>query len=70
MSLRAADSNARPLALAEQIEAWLDDVRYRAEQERAHRDVSGPPARLRIAQGRRQVTIVNLFCLTWATASA
>ena len=55
MSLRPEDRHASPLALAEEIEAWLADVRYRGEQERAHHDVSRSLARLCIERAQ------NLF---------
>ncbi len=52
MSLRLEDRHASPLALAEEIEAWLADVRYRGEQERAHHDVSRSLARLCIERAQ------------------
>jgi len=55
MSLRPEDRHGSPLALAEEIEAWLADVRYRSEQEQAHRDVSRSLARLCIERAQ------NLF---------
>jgi len=55
MSLRPEDRHASPLALAEEIEAWLADVRYRGEQEQAHHDVSRSLARLCIERAQ------NLF---------
>jgi WD40 repeat protein len=55
MSLRPEDRYASPLELAEEIEAWLADVRFRGEQERAHHDVSRSLARLCIERAQ------NLF---------
>jgi len=52
MSLRPEDRHASPLALAEEIEAWLADIRYRGEQERAHHDVSRSLARLCIERAQ------------------
>jgi WD40 repeat protein/serine/threonine protein kinase len=46
MANRPEDRHAGPLALAEEIEAWLADVRYRHEQEQAHHDLSRSHARL------------------------
>ena len=45
MALQPEDRHATPLALAEEIEAWLADVRYRSEQEQAtprREAVAGP----------------------------
>jgi eukaryotic-like serine/threonine-protein kinase len=55
MSLRPEDRHATPLALAEEIEAWLADVRYRGEQEKAFNDVKRSLARLCIERAQ------NLF---------
>jgi WD40 repeat protein/tRNA A-37 threonylcarbamoyl transferase component Bud32 len=55
MSLRPEDRYASPLGLAEEIEGWLADVRFRGEQERAHHDVSRSLARLCIERAQ------NLF---------
>ena len=46
MSLQPEDRHATPLALAEAIEAWLADVRYRGEHERALADAKRSLARL------------------------
>ena len=48
MSVNPADRHATPTALAEEIEAWLADVRYRAEHDRALGDVKRSLARLAI----------------------
>jgi eukaryotic-like serine/threonine-protein kinase len=53
MSLDPADRHATPIALAEEIEAWLADVRYRAEHERALHDVKRSLARLAIERAGR-----------------
>ena len=45
MAVQPADRHATPLALAEGIEAWMADVRYRGEQERALGDVKRSLAR-------------------------
>jgi WD40 repeat protein/serine/threonine protein kinase len=55
MSLRPEDRHATPLALAEEIEAWLADVRYRGEHEKALNDVRRSLARLCIERAQ------NLF---------
>jgi len=55
MALRPEDRHATPLALAEELEAWLADVRYRSEQERALFDVKRTLARLCIERAQ------NLF---------
>jgi len=55
MALRPEDRHATPLALAEEIEAWLADVRYRGEQEKALNDVKRSLARLCIERAQ------NLF---------
>jgi len=55
MALQPADRHATPLALAEEIEAWLADVRYRSEQEQALTDVKRSLARLCIERAQ------NLF---------
>ncbi len=55
MSLRPEDRHATPLALAEGIEAWMADVRYRSEQGQATRDVKRSLARLGIERAH------NLF---------
>ncbi len=55
MSLRPEDRYSSPLALAEEIEAWLADVRYRGEQEQAHHEISRSLARLCIERAQ------NLF---------
>jgi WD40 repeat protein/serine/threonine protein kinase len=46
MALAPEDRHASPLELAGEIEAWLADVRYRAEQERALDDVKRSLVRL------------------------
>jgi WD40 repeat protein/tRNA A-37 threonylcarbamoyl transferase component Bud32 len=48
MSLEASKRHASALGLAEEIEAWLADVRFRSEQERALHDVTRSLARLSI----------------------
>jgi WD40 repeat protein/serine/threonine protein kinase len=53
MSVHPEDRHATPTALAEEIEAWLADVRYRAEQERALGDVKRSLARLAIERAGR-----------------
>jgi WD40 repeat protein/serine/threonine protein kinase len=53
MSVRPEDRHATPTALAEEIEAWLADVRYRAEQERALGDVKRSLARLGVERAGR-----------------
>jgi eukaryotic-like serine/threonine-protein kinase len=55
MSLRSEDRHATPLAMAEEIEAWLADLRYRGEQEKALNDVKRSLARLCIERAQ------NLF---------
>ncbi|MFI5454103.1 MAG: hypothetical protein ACHRXM_01500 [Isosphaerales bacterium] len=55
MALQPENRHATPLALAEEIEAWLADVRYRGEQERALNDVKRSLARLCIERA------TNLF---------
>ncbi len=55
MSLKPEDRHATPLAIAEAIEAWMADVRYRSEQERATHDVKRSLARLCIERAH------NLF---------
>ncbi|HZW31462.1 MAG TPA: serine/threonine-protein kinase [Isosphaeraceae bacterium] len=55
MSLKPEDRHATPMALAEEIEAWLADVRYRSEQEQALVDVQRTLARLCIERAH------NLF---------
>jgi len=55
MALQPENRHATPLALAEEIEAWLADVRYRGEQERALNDVKRSLARLCIERAQ------NLF---------
>jgi WD40 repeat protein/serine/threonine protein kinase len=55
MSLRPEDRHSSPLSLAEEIEAWLADVRFRGEQEQAHHDVGRSLARLCIERAQ------NLF---------
>jgi len=55
MSLRPEDRHATPLAMAEEIEAWLADLRYRGEQEKALNDVKRSLARLCIERAQ------NLF---------
>ncbi len=55
MALKAEDRHATPLAIAEAIEAWMADVRYRSEQERATHDVKRSLARLCIERAH------NLF---------
>src|SRR5262249_12280805 len=55
MSLKPEDRHATPLALAEEIEAWLADIRYRQEHERALLDVKRTLARLCIERAH------NLF---------
>ncbi len=53
MSVNPEDRHTTPTALAEEIEAWLADVRYRAEQERALGDVKRSLARLAIERAGR-----------------
>jgi WD40 repeat protein len=48
MALRPEDRYATPLALADELEAWLADVRYRGEQHRALNQMKGSLARLGI----------------------
>ena len=48
MSVDPEDRHATPTALAEEIEAWLADVRYRGEHERALGDVKRSLARLAV----------------------
>jgi serine/threonine protein kinase len=55
MALRPEDRHATPLDLAAAIEAWLADVRYRGEHERALGDVKRSLARLCIERAH------NLF---------
>jgi WD40 repeat protein/serine/threonine protein kinase/orotate phosphoribosyltransferase len=55
MALHPEDRHASPLALAEGIEAWMADVRYRSEQEQATHDVKRSLARLCIERAH------NLF---------
>jgi eukaryotic-like serine/threonine-protein kinase len=55
MATRPEDRLATPLALAEGIEAWMADVRYRGEQEQAAHDVKRSMARLCIERAH------NLF---------
>jgi WD40 repeat protein/serine/threonine protein kinase len=55
MALQPGDRHATPLALAGEIEAYLADVRYRAEHERAFNDVRRSLARLSIERAQ------NLF---------
>jgi WD40 repeat protein/tRNA A-37 threonylcarbamoyl transferase component Bud32 len=55
MSLRPEHRHPTPLVLAEEIEAWLADVRYRGEQEQALNDVKQSLARLSIERAQ------NLF---------
>ncbi len=55
MALQPEDRLATPLALAEGIEAWMADVRYRGEQEQATHDVKRSLARLCIERAH------NLF---------
>ncbi len=53
MSLKPEDRHATPIAMAEEIEAWLADVRYRAEHEQALGDVKRSLARLAIERAGR-----------------
>jgi eukaryotic-like serine/threonine-protein kinase len=53
MSVNPEDRYPTPTALAEEIEAWLADVRYRAEHERALGDVKRSLARLAIERAGR-----------------
>ncbi len=55
MALQPADRHTTPMALAEGIEAWMADVRYRSEQEQAIHDVKQSLARLCIERAN------NLF---------
>jgi WD40 repeat protein/serine/threonine protein kinase len=55
MSRQPEDRHATPMALAEEIEAWLADVRYRSEHEQALVDVKRTLARLCIERAH------NLF---------
>ncbi len=55
MALQPEDRHATPTALAEGIEAWMADVRYRSEQEQATHDVKRSLARLCIERAH------NLF---------
>src|SRR5262249_30727320 len=55
MAPRPEDRHATPMALAEEIEAWLADVRYRSEHERALVDAQRTLARLCIERAH------NLF---------
>jgi len=55
MALQPENRHATALALAEEIEAWLADIRYRGEQERALNDVKQSLARLCIERA------TNLF---------
>jgi eukaryotic-like serine/threonine-protein kinase len=48
MALEPANRHATPLALAEDIEAWLADLRYRGEHEQALHDAKRSLARLAI----------------------
>jgi WD40 repeat protein/serine/threonine protein kinase len=53
MSVNPEDRHATPTALAEEIEVWLADVRYRAEHERALGDIRRSLARLAIERAGR-----------------
>ncbi len=53
MSVNPEDRHPTPTALAEEIEAWLADVRYRGEHERALGDVKRSLARLAIERAGR-----------------
>jgi WD40 repeat protein/tRNA A-37 threonylcarbamoyl transferase component Bud32 len=53
MALEPEERHATPTALAEEIEAWLADVRYRAEHDRALGDVKRSLARLAIERAGR-----------------
>jgi serine/threonine protein kinase len=55
MALQPEDRHASPLALASEIEAWLAEVTYRSEQERALSDAKRSLARLCIERAQ------NLF---------
>src|SRR5439155_13420549 len=55
MAVKPEDRHATPMALAEEIEAWLADVRYRGEHERALHDVKRSLTRLCIERAH------NLF---------
>ena len=55
MALKPEDRHATPMALAEEIEAWLADVRYRSEHERTLVDAKRTLARLCIERAH------NLF---------
>lgn len=46
MALRAEDRYDSPLDIAQELEAWLADVRYRGEQEQALTQMNGTMARL------------------------
>jgi WD40 repeat protein len=52
MSLGPAERHASPLDLAGELEAWLADVRYRAEHERALNDVKRSLSRLCIERAQ------------------
>src|SRR5262249_20600267 len=53
MSLRPEDRHDTPIAMAEEIEAWLADVRYRAEHDEALGDVKRSLARLAVERAGR-----------------
>jgi eukaryotic-like serine/threonine-protein kinase len=70
MATRPEDRLATPLALAEGIEAWMADVRYRGEQEQAAHEVKRSMARLCIERAHnlfgRQMTGEGMLWLARA----
>lgn len=53
MALDPSQRHPSPTAIAEEIEAWLADVRYRAEQDRAMAEVKRSLARLAVERAGR-----------------
>src|SRR5262249_36630538 len=53
MSLKPEDRHDSPIAMAEEIEAWLADVRYRAEHDQALSDVKRTLAHLAVERAGR-----------------
>ncbi len=53
MALDPSQRHPSPTAMAEEIEAWLADVRYRAEQDRAMAEVKRSLARLAVERAGR-----------------
>ena len=53
MSLKPEDRHDSPIAMAEEIEAWLADVRYRAEHDQALGDLRRSLARLAVERAGR-----------------